>query len=305
MGQVVGQTLVFLLIIAGGYSLKHVHFFKEDDFRLIAKLVIYFTVPCAIISSFGRLTMDLSMLCLILLGIAANVILMTVGYFCAFKAGNDQKAFNIINYSGYNFGSFTLPYLQAFFHPAALVAACMVDAGNSLFCTGGSYAIAGWFSNLTEEKRWRSVVRRVFSSVPCDVYIVMILLAVLHISIPAWLLSFTDVVGSANSFLCMLMIGMSLQLPIKAKRCLKLVGLILVRYFVSAGMAVLVWIVAPLPEEMKGAIALVLLSPFTSLNVVFTEKINGDTQLSSQAASLSIVVSTIVITCLIPMLPIG
>lgn len=300
MGQVIGQTMVFLLIIAGGYVLKRFRFFKQDDFCLLSKLVIYFTVPCAIVSSFGRLEVDISMLYLILVGMAANIVLIIAGYLCAAKGSKQDKAFNIINYSGYNFGSFTLPYIQAFFSPAALVAACMVDAGNSLFCTGGSYAIAGRFGNLSTRRHIAGIMRRVICSVPCDVYVGMILFAVLHLSVPGWLLSFTDVVGNANSFLCMLMIGMRLQLSIQPKFRLKLLRLILVRYLVSGSLALLMWAVFPFGAEIKCAIALVLLSPFASLNVVFTEKIGSNAEFSSQAASLSILISTLIMTILIP-----
>lgn len=53
-----------------------------------------------------------------------------------------MQAFNIINFSGYNIGCFTLPFIQSFIGPAGVVATCLFDAGNSVMCTGATYSIA-------------------------------------------------------------------------------------------------------------------------------------------------------------------
>ena len=46
-----------------------------------------------------------------------------------------------------------------------------------------------------------------FSSFPRDIYIGMVVLAALGLMVPKAVLSITDVVGAANPFLAMLMIG--------------------------------------------------------------------------------------------------
>lgn len=50
-----------------------------------------------------------------------------------------------------------------------------------------------------------------FSSFPRDIYIGMVVLAALGLMVPKAVLSITDVVGAANPFLAMLMIGVGLN----------------------------------------------------------------------------------------------
>ncbi len=302
MAQVLTTSIVFMVIIALGYILKRVHFLKPDDYLLIARIVCNLTIPCAIISSFARLDFDNTLLLLIPIGMAANVVLIGIGYLFAVKKPKEQKSFQMINYSGFNFGSFTLPYLQSFCEPAAVVAACLVDAGNSLFCTGGTYAIAGAVMDRGETHRLRMFCKRIFSSAPVDVYLLMILLSLLQLRLPDALLTFTDTVSAGNSFLAMLMIGASLNLTVERKNVWPMVRLLLTRYTVCALMVGALWLCLPLNTQMRLAVCLVLLSPMASLDLVYTRLLGGDVALSSQATSLSIIISTALMTILLPLL---
>ena len=58
----------------------------------------------------------------------------------------------MLNFSGYNIGAFTLPFIQNFLGSFGVIAICMFDVGNSISCTGGSYALTTMAINDSNEK---------------------------------------------------------------------------------------------------------------------------------------------------------
>lgn len=63
MESVLVKVVSFIAVIVVGYLLKRVGFFRSEDFRLIAGLVLKVTLPCAIISNFTRIDVDAALLC--------------------------------------------------------------------------------------------------------------------------------------------------------------------------------------------------------------------------------------------------
>ena len=51
-----------------------------------------------------------------------------------------ERALYMLNLPSWNIGAFALPFLQSFLGEQAVMAACLFDVGNSIMCTGGSYA---------------------------------------------------------------------------------------------------------------------------------------------------------------------
>lgn len=61
MEAVLTRVAAFVLIIALGYGLKRVGFFKASDFGLIASVVPKITIPCAVVSYFSKITPDFTL----------------------------------------------------------------------------------------------------------------------------------------------------------------------------------------------------------------------------------------------------
>ncbi|WP_315077409.1 AEC family transporter [uncultured Clostridium sp.] len=98
MNEVLTKTGVFILIIILGYSLKRIGFFKQSDFKVVSKIVLNITLPCAVISNFNKLEMDMTLLFLVVIGIVCNFVMIGAGYLVAWKNNNSEKAFNMINF---------------------------------------------------------------------------------------------------------------------------------------------------------------------------------------------------------------
>lgn len=292
------KAACFVLMIGLGYTLKRVGFFKKEDFAVLSKVVLNITLPCAVITNFSSFSFEPALMLLAVLGVGANLILVTAGWIRGRRRGAAAKGFGMINLSGYNIGCFTMPYVQSFLGPTGVVATCIFDAGNAVMCNGATYGLASSVSaggRITA----KDVLYKMITSVPFDTYMVMLLMAALGIPVPGPVLTFTGIVGGANSFLAMLMIGVGFELRLE-KKYLSQIGLaLLVRYGLAAMMSAAFYFLLPFSLEVRQVMAIVAFAPVSSVSVPYTGKIGGDVGLAGAINSASIVVSLTIITLLL------
>lgn len=293
------KALTFILIIILGYVLKHFGFFKPNDFRLISKIVMNITLPCAVISNFSKLSLEASLLILVVIGISCNLIMVGIGYCISLRKSPQERAFNMINFSGYNIGCFTMPYVQSFLGPIGVVATCLFDAGNAFLCTGATYSLASSVVQTGEKTSMRSFLKKTFSSIPMDTYLIMLVFSMLNIKLPGMITTFTDTVGAANGFLAMLMIGIGFELNLKRSQITQITKSLVIRYGIALMFALLFYFALPLPLEVRQVLVLVVFSPISSACIVFTGRCGGNVALASTMNSMSIIISIIIMTGLL------
>lgn len=293
---VLAKAAAFVLIIVTGYVLKKKGFFHPDDFYLISKIVVRVTLPCAIISNFSGISMDRSLLFMCVLGLAANIALVVVGYCMGLKGSGQQRAFNMINLSGYNVGNFSLPFVQSFLGPVGFAATSLFDAGNAVMCTGVTFTMASMVSGTGERPSVKNVVKSLFSSLPFDAYLVMTLLAVAGITLPQMVTAYAGTVGNANTFLALLMIGIGFEIRMERDKIVRILQILVMRYGTGILIALGAYYLLPYELEVRQALALVVLGPVSSVAPAFTGKVGGDVELASAVNSLSILVSIVMIT---------
>ena len=293
---VLAKAAAFILIIVTGYVLKKRGFFHPDDFYLFSKVVVRITLPCAIISNFSRISMDNSLLFMCVLGLAGNLIMVLAGYLINLGGTRQQRAFDMINLSGYNIGNFTLPFVQSFLGPVGFAATSLFDAGNAVMCTGATFTMASIASGTGERPSVKNVFKSLVSSLPFDAYLIMTLLAVLGISLPEMVTAYAGTVGNANAFLALLMIGIGFEIHMERQKLARILRILLMRYGMGIGFAMAAYWLLPYQLEVRQALALIALGPVSSVAPAFTGKLNGDVELASAVNSLSIVVSIVMIT---------
>ncbi len=305
MGSVLVRAGAFLLIIALGYVLKRVGFFKPDDYRLISKIVLNVTLPASIAVNFTDAQVSPWLLFVALLGIIHNLVLWASAFFFSCNVPWEIKKFRMMNYPGCSIGCFTLPFIQSFLGPSGVVTTCLFDAGNSLMCTGGTYAVIsemdsrqkGGSSGLGKELA--SIGKKLLRSVPFMTYVVMLVLAFCHLTLPSPVLTFGGILADANAFLSMFMIGMMFEIRLKPDKLKEMARLLVWRYLISAALALCFYFLAPFSAEVRQTLVLVAFSPLSTLALVFTDRLGCDTELASAANSVSILVSLTVMTALV------
>ena len=298
---VLSKALAFVLIILIGYICKRRGVFAPTDYQLVSKIVLNITLPCAVISSFAHFQLDLSLLAAVALGLSGNCVMIFIALMLTRRETLAAKIFYIFSLAGYNIGCFTLPFAQAFLTPFAVVALCMFDVGNSIMCTGMTYALTasciGYADGHKDRFSMKSIAEKLLHSAPFVVYISMLLLALAGVKFPQSVYTFTDIVGAANPFLSMLMIGMMFEIKLDKQAMGYVKELFSVRYLISLACAGAFIYFAPFKQEVNYVIALAFMAPCTIIGPIFVEKLGGNVQLASLFNSMTIITSVILFTC--------
>lgn len=298
---VLSKAIAFVLIILIGYICKRRGVFAPTDYQLVSKIVLNITLPCAVISSFAHFQLDLSLLAAVALGLSGNCVMLFVALMLTRRETLAAKIFYIFSLSGYNIGCFTLPFAQAFLTPFAVVALCMFDVGNSIMCTGMTYALTasciGYADGHKDRFSMKSIAEKLLHSAPFVVYISMLLLALAGVQFPKSVYTFTDIVGAANPFLSMLMIGMMFEIKLDKQAMGYVKELFSVRYLTSLACAGAFIYFAPFKQEVNYVIALAFMAPCTIIGPIFVDKLGGNVQLASLFNSMTIITSVILFTC--------
>lgn len=298
---VLSKALAFVLIILIGYICKRRGVFAPTDYQLVSKIVLNITLPCAVISSFAHFQLDLSLLAAVALGLSGNCVMIFVALMLTRRETLAAKIFYIFSLAGYNIGCFTLPFAQAFLTPFAVVALCMFDVGNSIMCTGMTYALTasciGYADGHKDRFSMKSIAEKLLHSAPFVVYISMLILSLVGVQFPKSVYTFTDIVGAANPFLSMLMIGMMFEIRLDKQAMGYVKELFSVRYLTSLACAGAFIYFAPFKQEVNYVIALAFMAPCTIIGPIFVEKLGGNVQLASLFNSMTIITSVILFTC--------
>lgn len=300
MLTVLSKAIAFVLIILIGYTLKRKGFFAPTDYQLVSKIVLNITLPCAVINSFAHFEMDFSLIIAVLLGLVGNCVMICVALLLTRRETVAAKIFYIFSLAGYNIGCFTLPFAQAFLTPFAVVALCMFDVGNSIMCTGMTYALTasciGYADGRKDKFSIHNITDKLLHSAPFVIYISMLVISLAGLHFPKSVYTFTEIVGVANPFLSMLMIGMMFEIELDKKAMGYVKELFSVRYVLSLACAGLFIYFAPFKQEVNYVIALAFMAPCTIIGPIFVEKLGGNVQLASLFNSMTIITSVVLFT---------
>lgn len=294
MAAVLTKAGCFVAIILLGWTLRRIGFFKEGDFQVISKIVLRITLPASIVYSFSDKEIDPSMLLLSVFGFSLGIAYIGIGYLISMGKGKQQKAFSILNISGYNIGNFTLPFAQGFLGPAGVVTTSLFDTGNAFICLGVSYSVAAMVQR-GEKFSVMKILRDLFKSVPFVTYITMALLALLRVHLPSPVIDFAGLLGNANAPMAMLMLGVGFKISGDSSQIHSIVKILSVRYAAAVAISLGCFFLLPAALETRQTLALLVFSPIASAAPAFTSDLGGDSGLSSAVNSLSIVISLVCI----------
>ena len=289
----------FILIIVIGFLLKSKGICKREHGQFLSTIIMNITLPCALLSSINNLEITPVLLIALLIGFLGNVITNVAGYFITAKETPMNRALAMINMSGYNIGTFTLPFVQSFFPASAIAYVCLFDTGNALMCLGGTFTAASVVVSTDEKPTFHNIIKKLFSSIPFCTYIVLFFLSLFHIAIPNRVLMVTSIAGNANAFLAMLMIGIMLEINLDFSEIKTIKKLLIGRYTISIILSLIIYFVLPIDIIVKQMIILTLFAPVSGVAPVFSSKLGSHSAVPAAINSLSIIISIIILTSLI------
>jgi len=204
----------------------------------------------------------------------------------------------MLNLSGYNIGTFVIPFAQSFVGPAGVMTASIFDIGNAVICLGGAYSLADMVKagNGFSAKRIAKALSR---SVPFMTYMIMLAMNLVRLPVPEFVLSVATIGSNANAFMAMLMIGVGFRLEADRAQVCTLARMLAVRYGLAGVFALAVYFLTPFALEVRQVLVILAFAPIGSAVPGFTNELGGDVGLSSALNSLSIVVSIAAIVSLL------
>lgn len=291
------SVLAYVVIIVVGVVLRQFGLVPRDLAKPVGFLILNVTLPCAIVTFLSGVKFDPALLFTILLPIAATWVMIGVAWLLTHRRADAAQAtpFAMLNMSSYNVGTFAMPFTMGLVPPLGFLVICLFDVGNGVMCAGGTYAFACRGSGGAWAAM-KGVAHALLRAAPLWTYIWVIALTFMDVTLPKPLLHVFEVIGSANSFLSMLFIGLSINLEVNWEKLKGLLGLMVVRYLVNALLALLLFFTLPFPLEVRQAITLVMMSPLPVLGIVFTMKAKLDWESAANINSISVAAS-IVIMC--------
>lgn len=293
MIEVLSKAASLVLIIVIGYAIRRRGLVDASAVGLFGKILIYITLPAAIITNFNVVEIRPSMLLVTAVAAGAVSVGLLAGFIVHRRHGRPAQALALLSVSPFNVGLFAIPYLGTFVGPEGILIAGLFDIGNGLASitigyTGAVLLTKGGGEVQTGRLLLKTLLQPIFVC-----YFFMVALRLAGWSLPASITGFTGIIAGANTFLAMLMIGIGLEIVLDRSRYAAAARLLVTRYAVVIPLALLVWFVLPLGTLAKGVIIMIFTAPIASISAAFAAELDLDVGVASFAISASVLVAII------------
>jgi len=294
MQAIVLRAGSLVLIIAIGHLIKRLGWVAARDFPIFSSIVLRITLPCALVVGFDTHPLSPSLLFLAVLSFVVCVVQETAGFLLGRRHGRQAQAFGVLNVGGHNVGLFAMPYLSGMLGPHSIVYAMIFDVGNTLAIASVGYAWGMALSRPDEKISPMRFIKQILRSPVFDTYLFLLLLGIFHLHLPRAVISFTTIVGGANTFLAMLMIGIGLEISLPRQKYAQAARYLGLRYALAFCFALAVWFFLPAERIVRAVLAVLFFAPLPAMSAGFTGEANGDVELSTFMTSVSIIVGIVV-----------
>lgn len=300
MDKVLVRAGSFIAIIFLGGFLRKKKIVPENAGDAVKKILLYITLPAAIITNFSKISdMGVELLWITFLGIAASVFMIAAAVLLTRSRTKSEQALYIMCLPSYNIGAFGLPFVQSFLPAVSVVAACMFDVGNSIMCTGVTYAFAQEY--LAERKqgfRIQVFMKCLLSSVALITYVIMFIVSIAGIRVPDAVISFIEPAANANAFTAMLMIGLLMKFEWKREQIETIAKIMSIRTVGALILASVCYFLLPFDYNIRKALVLMSFAPVPAVAPAYTGMCGGDEGLAGSINTVSIFVALPVLSIL-------
>lgn len=298
MLDVLVKALSLVAIIGIALLAKRLGWVTTAHFPIFSRLVLTVTLPAALITAFSEYAFHPALLLLTAAALLVNTLQQVIGYLLNLRSGRRAQSFAVLNSGGYNIGAFATPYVAGMVGHQAMLYTTMFDIGVAFGTAGLGYGWAATLVHPAEEGRLRKVLIALRNPVLIT-YAVLLALLLLHVKLPAEVMTFTSAIGAANPFMAMLMIGVGLELRLPRHTLKLALRFLAIRYAIAAVVAVATWYLMPAPADVRAIVCALWFAPMASMVPGFTERLGLDVEASSFMTSVSVLVGVVAIPFLL------
>lgn len=297
MKQILIQALSLFFIILLGFILKKLGILSKKHGDVLSKIIVYITLPAAIIVNLASLEIKNQMLLFILIAVIWSIMQVILAYLSTARLTHISRSSMMYMGSGFNVGNFLLPFIQSI-QPTLVPMISMFDIGNSIMLTGGTQATVDNLLTTNQRFSFRLTLFQLLRSVPFMCYLIMFCLRYYHVTLPEFIHTIFTPIANANVFLSMFMIGLYLDFELPKGSFRYLCQL----FFLRFGMGlVLIFILnfLPIQRTSKLVLSLLCVSPIPLFGVMNAVISGEKEELVGFASSLSFILSLVLMTVIV------
>lgn len=289
------QFVISFLIIALGYCLKKWNILKEKDGEAMARLIFNVTLPSLIIVTFHSITIDSSLMMLVVLGFVYGIIVAILGLFIFRKEERRNKGMLGMLIPGFNIGLFAYPLVQGIWGEVGIKYFGMFDIGNAIITFGVSYLIGSYYAKEDVVLNFKHVAGKMGRSIPLMTYVIIFIINLTGLSLPGTVIDITSVISKANMPLSLMLLGIYLNFSFQ-KSYWKGIGRVLgIRYGVGLFFGLLGFFLLPVDDMFRYTVLIALILPMATSVLPYSVEFKYNQRFVGTAANLSILISFVLL----------
>lgn len=289
------QFVISFLIISLGYCLKKWNILKEKDGEAMARLIFNVTLPSLIIVTFHSITIDSSLMMLVVLGFVYGIIVAILGLFIFRKEARRDKGMLGMLIPGFNIGLFAYPLVQGIWGEVGIKYFGMFDIGNAIITFGVSYLIGSYYAKEDVVLNFKHVAGKMGRSIPLMTYVIIFIINLTGLPLPGTVIDITSVISKANMPLSLLLLGIYLNFSFQ-KSYWKGIGRVLgIRYGVGLFFGLLGFFLLPVDDMFRYTVLIALILPMATSVLPYSVEFKYNQRFVGTAANLSILISFVLL----------
>lgn len=302
MENIITKSIGYIILILLGFVGKKIGIFRIEDRLVLSRVMLYITMPCIFIGSFKDFVPTFNLVLMFILAIIANLLLCYTGLFFARKKEGHEKALYMLNCAGSNVNGYAVPIIASAFSSEAVIAATMYGMGNAIMTTGGTYALARCYTEKNNKLSLDTFFQNLFSSVPFDTCLVMLIISMLNIHLPEPVYEIANMIGSSTIIITMIMLGITFDIDINFHDLRDILLIIAIRLIGAFIIATVACNLFPFSEIEKVTLYFVLFGPITSFAPNFCSLCGCKPSVYGALSSITVPISLLTINILLLLL---
>jgi len=149
---------------------------------------------------------------------------------------------------------------------------------------------------LARRAKAKQILKGFLTSVPFNVYLLMIVVMLFSIHIPAFVPTLLQPVADANSFCSVFMVGMLMDLPRTGKDVGSVLRVLGWRLPLGVLFAAACWFLLPFDASARKTAVMLSLAPTAVFSTLFTDRVLGNAKLAGFTLSVTAVISIALMT---------
>lgn len=289
MEQVNLAFITTLAFIFTGFLLKTGGIIREQEGKILSRLLMHTTFPALMIVSTIRIDLNFQLFLIPLFAIGISAIMLTIAFFLFKKEKNSIRGVLTMGSGGWNVGLFGFPLIESIWGSKALLFAIMYDIGNTFLAFGVLYPIGNHFSEVPSSGKL-NMLKKVLLLPPVLGMIMGLTLNASNIPLPNILEDVLTTLAKANKPLVLLLLGIYLSFNLDKNQFKGILKVLFIRYGIGLLTILAIYILLPKSLMSSVLIALVILPVGMSV-LLFSDELGFDAKIAGTLANLSLLLS--------------